>query len=216
MKRLVQIPLKSCSYPIVPEQKARTTYDNILRFCDDYDVKDPIRFLRAREVVHYQRFGENLRLLTDKLNEKNFYAFNPSFDKKCFKNAGKTFGLFLAGLVGGLVNTILVMNFIFFLFKPEYAQVLGEAGDAVYAAIISVIFVQGVPEAMLRQAAQMSVCKINIDTDLRLAMTASVREYLAQNPSEFDPRKYLGPARDAIKGMVAHKIKNVLGSSNKL
>ena len=75
---------------------------------------------------------------------------------------------------------------------------------------------QGVPEAMLRQAAQMSVCKINIDTDLRLAMTASVREYLAQNPSEFDPRKYLGPARDAIKGMVAHKIKNVLGSSNTL
>ena len=75
---------------------------------------------------------------------------------------------------------------------------------------------QGVPEEMLRKAAQMAVCKINIDTDLRLAMTASVREYLAQNPSEFDPRKYLGPARDAIKGMVAHKIKNVLGSSNKL
>lgn len=68
------------------EQKARTTYDNILRFCDDYDVKDAIRFLRAREVVHYQRFGEALRLLTDKLDEKNFYAFNPEFDKKCFKN----------------------------------------------------------------------------------------------------------------------------------
>ena len=67
------------------EQKARTTYDNILRFCDDPDVIDPIRFLRAREVVHYQRFGENLRLLTDKLDSKNFYAFNPSFDKKCFK-----------------------------------------------------------------------------------------------------------------------------------
>ena len=66
------------------EQKARTTYDNILRFCDDPDVIDPIRFLRAREVVHYQRFGENLRLLTDKLDSKNFYAFNPSFDKKCF------------------------------------------------------------------------------------------------------------------------------------
>ena len=75
-----------CSFAVAAEQKARTTYDNILRFCDDYDVKDPIRFLRAREVVHYQRFGENLRLLTDKLNEKNFYAFNPSFDKKCFKN----------------------------------------------------------------------------------------------------------------------------------
>ena len=71
------------------EQKARSTYDNILRFCDDYDVKDAIRFLREREVVHYQRFGENLRLLTDKLDEKNFYAFNPEFDKKCFKNCIK-------------------------------------------------------------------------------------------------------------------------------
>lgn len=71
------------------EQKARTTYDNILRMCDDYDVKDAIRFLREREVVHYQRFGENLRLLTDKLDEKNFYAFNPEFDKKCFKNQMK-------------------------------------------------------------------------------------------------------------------------------
>ena len=71
------------------EQKARTTYDNILRFCDDPDVIDPIRFLRAREVVHYQRFGENLRLLTDQLDSRNFYAFNPSFDKKCFKNGMK-------------------------------------------------------------------------------------------------------------------------------
>lgn len=65
------------------EQKARTTYDNILRLVDDPDVCDVIKFLRAREVVHYQRFGEGLRLATDKLNEKNFYAFNPSFDKKC-------------------------------------------------------------------------------------------------------------------------------------
>lgn len=68
---------------LAAEQKARTTYDNILRFCDDYDVKDPIRFLRAREVVHYQRFGENLRILTDKLDSKNYYAFNPEFDKNC-------------------------------------------------------------------------------------------------------------------------------------
>ena len=65
------------------EQKARTTYDNILRLVDDPDVREPIKFLREREVVHYQRFGEGLRLATDKLNEKNFYAFNPSFDKKC-------------------------------------------------------------------------------------------------------------------------------------
>ena len=70
---------------LAAEQKARTTYDNILRFCDDYDVKDVIRFLREREVVHYQRFGESLRLLTDSLDEKNFYAFNPEFDKACCK-----------------------------------------------------------------------------------------------------------------------------------
>ena len=63
------------------EQKARTTYDNILRMCDDPDVRDPIKFLRQREVVHYQRFGEALRLTTDRLNAKNFYAFNPAFDK---------------------------------------------------------------------------------------------------------------------------------------
>ena len=66
---------------LAAEQKARLSYDNILRFCDDSDVKDPIRFLREREIVHYQRFGEGLRLLTDKLDSKNFYAFNPSFDK---------------------------------------------------------------------------------------------------------------------------------------
>lgn len=78
-------PITDLHEDMAAEQKARTTYDNILRFCDDYDVKDPIRFLRAREVVHYQRFGENLRILTDKLNSKNYYQFNPSFDKKCFK-----------------------------------------------------------------------------------------------------------------------------------
>jgi len=66
---------------LAAEQKARTTYDNILRLVDDPDVRDPIKFLREREIVHYQRFGEGLRLATDRLNEKNFYAFNPSFDK---------------------------------------------------------------------------------------------------------------------------------------
>ena len=67
------------------EQKARTTYDNILRLVDDPDVRDVIKFLREREVVHYQRFGEGLRIATDKMNEKNFYAFNPSFDTGCNK-----------------------------------------------------------------------------------------------------------------------------------
>lgn len=78
-------PITDLHEDLAAEQKARTTYDNILRYCDDPDVLDPIRFLREREIVHYQRFGEALRLLTDKLNSKNFYAFNPSFDKKCFK-----------------------------------------------------------------------------------------------------------------------------------
>ena len=90
---------------------------------------------------------------------------------------------------------------------PEFVQKCNEFGGNIPGA-------QGVPEDMLRKAATMAVCKINIDTDLRLAMTAAVREVLSNNPSEFDPRKYLGPARDAIKGMVQHKIREVLGSSN--
>ena len=63
------------------EQKARTTYDNIIRLTDDPDVLDPIRFLRQREINHFQRFGESLRIVQDKLDSKNFYAFNPEFDK---------------------------------------------------------------------------------------------------------------------------------------
>ena len=68
------------------EQKARTTYDNILRLVDDPDIREPIKFLREREIVHYQRFGEALRITQDKLNSKNFYAFNPSFDKNASVN----------------------------------------------------------------------------------------------------------------------------------
>lgn len=75
---------------------------------------------------------------------------------------------------------------------------------------------QGVPEDMIREACKYGICKVNIDTDLRLAMTAEVRKYLQENPAEFDPRKYLGPARDAIRGMVQHKIKDVLNGSNTL
>ena len=74
----------------------------------------------------------------------------------------------------------------------------------------------GIPEEQLRRAAKMAVCKINIDTDLRLAMTASVRKHLAEHPSDFDPRQYLKPARQAIQDMVAHKIRNVLNCSNRL
>ena len=73
--------MKSCSYKIAAEQKARMSYDNILRLVDDPDVRDVIKFLRAREIVHFQRFGEATRIVQDKLDAKNFYAFNPAFDK---------------------------------------------------------------------------------------------------------------------------------------
>jgi len=73
----------------------------------------------------------------------------------------------------------------------------------------------GIPEDMLRQAARGAVCKINIDSDLRIALTAALRRHLAENPGHFDPRQYLSPARAAIQGMVEHKIQTVLGSANK-
>ncbi|MEG1305396.1 MAG: class II fructose-1,6-bisphosphate aldolase, partial [Oscillospiraceae bacterium] len=85
---------------------------------------------------------------------------------------------------------------------PEFVRTINEFGGAMPDAI-------GIPEDMLRQAAKMAVCKINIDSDLRLAMTASIRKYFAENPSHFDPRQYLAPARTAIKDMVAHKITDV-------
>ena len=70
---------------LAAEQKARVTYDNILRLCDDPDVRDPIKFLREREIVHYQRFADALRITQEHLDSKNFYACNPSFDKGCGK-----------------------------------------------------------------------------------------------------------------------------------
>ena len=73
----------------------------------------------------------------------------------------------------------------------------------------------GVPEDQLRKAASMAVCKINIDSDLRLAMTATIRKYFNDHPDHFDPRQYLKPARAAIKAMVAHKITDVLGCDGK-
>lgn len=78
-------PITDLHENLAAEQKARTTYDNLLRMVDDPDVREPLKFLREREIVHYQRFGEGLRLLTDRLNSKNFYACNPSFDRGCGK-----------------------------------------------------------------------------------------------------------------------------------
>ncbi len=74
-------PITDLNEDLAAEQKARLTYDNILRLADDPDVRDVIKFLRAREIVHYQRFGEALRGVLDSLDSKNYYAFNPSFDK---------------------------------------------------------------------------------------------------------------------------------------
>ncbi|MBQ1538054.1 MAG: manganese catalase family protein [Ruminococcus sp.] len=74
-------PLADLHEDLAAEQKARLTYDNILRLVDDPDVRDPIKFLREREIVHFQRFGESLRQVQEKLDSKNFYAFNPAFDK---------------------------------------------------------------------------------------------------------------------------------------
>lgn len=92
---------------------------------------------------------------------------------------------------------------------PEFVQKCNEFGGSVPGA-------QGVPEDMLLRAGKSGVCKINIDTDLRLAMTACIREEFVKNPSEFDPRKYLGPARTAITKMVQHKMKDVLNCSHRI
>ena len=91
----------------------------------------------------------------------------------------------------------------------EYVALVNKFGGAMPDAI-------GIPEEMLRKAAQMAVCKINIDSDLRICMTAAVRQHLAEHPDHFDPRQFLSPGRDAIREIVAHKIRDVLGSSNKI
>ena len=90
----------------------------------------------------------------------------------------------------------------------EFVEMANKYGGQVGGA-------RGVPEELLRKAATFGVCKINIDTDIRLAMTASIRKHFAENPADFDPRAYLKPAREAVKLMVQHKIKNVLGCSGK-
>ena len=91
----------------------------------------------------------------------------------------------------------------------EEVETINKYGGKLDAAI-------GIPEEQLRKAAKSAVCKINIDSDSRLAMTAAIRKYLAENPSHFDPRQYLKPARENMKKMYIHKIVNVLGSDNKL
>ena len=90
----------------------------------------------------------------------------------------------------------------------EFVKLVNQYGGAMPDAI-------GIPEEMLRQAATMAVCKINIDSDLRLAMTAAIRKHMVEHPDHFDPRQYLSPARDAIREMVRHKIVDVLGCNGK-
>ena len=90
----------------------------------------------------------------------------------------------------------------------EFVEMVNNFGGNMPGAI-------GIPEDQLRQAAKLSVCKINIDSDLRLALTGTIRKYFNDNPAEFDPRKYLGPARENIKQIVKHKLVNVLGCNGK-
>lgn len=91
----------------------------------------------------------------------------------------------------------------------EFVEMINKYGGNMPGAI-------GVPEDQLRRAAQSAVCKINIDSDIRLAITATIRQYLAEHPDHFDPRQYLKPARQAVKDMVTHKLVNVLGSNNRI
>ncbi len=93
--------------------------------------------------------------------------------------------------------------------NQEFVQIINENGGKLQDAI-------GVPEDMLRQAAKMAVCKINIDSDLRLAMTAGIRKHFIDHPDHFDPRQYLGDGRANVKALVKHKIMDVLGSNDKL
>jgi fructose-bisphosphate aldolase class II len=91
---------------------------------------------------------------------------------------------------------------------PEYVQMINANGGKLKDAV-------GIPEEQLRRAARSAVCKINIDSDGRLAMTALIRKVFAEKPAEFDPRKYLGPARDELTKMIIHKNKEVLGSADR-
>lgn len=75
-------PITDLTEDMAAEQKARSTYENLLRLADTYDIKEPLRFLREREIVHFQRFGESLRIVQENLDSKNFYAYNPAFDKR--------------------------------------------------------------------------------------------------------------------------------------
>ena len=93
--------------------------------------------------------------------------------------------------------------------NQEYVKIINDHGGALKDAV-------GVPEQQLRQAARLAVCKINIDSDLRLAMTAGIREHFDNHPEHFDPRQYVGDGRAYVKQLVKHKITDVLGSNDKI
>ena len=107
-----------------------------------------------------------------------------------------------------LIDSLLVRTDGSSSVPQNFVKMINEHGGKMPDAV-------GIPEEQLRQAARSSVCKINIDSDLRLAMTASIREHFALHPADFDPRQYLKPARQAIKELVAHKIVDVLGCDGK-
>ncbi|NIA16929.1 MAG: fructose-bisphosphate aldolase, partial [Planctomycetes bacterium] len=112
----------------------------------------------------------------------------------------------IQGVADKLPGFVLVMHGSSSVLK-EFKDLINKYGGNMPDAM-------GVPEAAITKASKMAVCKVNIDTDLRMAMTAKIRQVFAEKPAEFDPRKYLGPARDAIKNMVMHKI-DILGCAGK-
>ena len=121
--------------------------------------------------------------------------------------AGHSLGEYAALVVSGVLSFDEAVPFI-----KKRGEVFYEAFQKHPSAMGAII---GIPEEQLRLAAQKAVCKINIDSDLRLAMTACIRQYFNEHPEHFDPRQYLGPARDAIRAMVKHKIVDVLGCDGK-
>nr|WP_233551704.1 class II fructose-bisphosphate aldolase [Parabacteroides sp. AF48-14] len=131
-------------------------------------------------------------------------------DRPCYRQDGSSsIGIRRFGCCNGKLPGFPIVLHGSSSVPQEEVETINKYGGALKAAI-------GIPEEWLRKAATSSVCKINIDSDSRLAMTAAIRQTFAEKPAEFDPRKYLGPARDNMEKLYKHKIINVLGSNDKL
>lgn len=160
------------------------------------DAKDAIFTDPDQAVEFVERTGcDSLAIAIGTSHGAYKYAGDPYLDYERLEKIGRLLPSYPIVLHGA--STVI----------PEFVEKCNAYGGHVQGA-------KGVPEDMLRKAATMAVCKINIDTDIRLAMTSAIRESLFKDPSNFDPRSYLKPAREAVKAMVMHKIESVVGSAN--